>query len=76
MTTLCLLEFSVCRVLALVQYASITLRIRASSSRAAVPDGRDNDRVKQLKRSFFDILLHQLNILSIKCLLSKTFMSL
>lgn len=34
-----LLELRVCLVLALVQYASITFRICASSSRAAVPKG-------------------------------------
>lgn len=33
-----LLELRVCLVLALVQYASITFRIWASSSRAAVPE--------------------------------------
>lgn len=42
-----LLEFSVWRVLALVQYASMTLRIWASSSKAAVP--RNNGKQQDFK---------------------------
>lgn len=41
-----LLELRVCLVLALVQYASITFRIWASSSRAAVPEKEKMERKK------------------------------
>ncbi len=41
-----ILELRVCRVLALVQYASITFRIWASSSRATVPDGKQEEQIR------------------------------